>query len=71
MLGRKREVVRERNNRLKAAIAATGKLQYEIADIAGISYDVLSNIVSGRKKPTEAEQEALSDTLCIKVEDLF
>lgn len=57
--------------RLKAALIATGKPQYRIANELRISETRLSRIVRGRLKPSLAEARRLVDLLEAPLEALF
>jgi len=57
------------NLKLKQAIIASGKRQYEIAAAAGMSENRLTQIVTGRKRPAKDERRKLMKAL--KRKDIF
>jgi transcriptional regulator with XRE-family HTH domain len=59
------------NGRLKLAIIAKGRKQYELAAEMGMSETRLSRIVSGRLAPSADEQHKLARLLDVPVEALF
>ena len=59
------------NVRLKSALLATGKRQFEIAAELGWSETKLSRIVQGRAAADKDEQKALARYLKAKEAELF
>jgi transcriptional regulator with XRE-family HTH domain len=57
------------NAKLKIAIITSGKHQYEIASLAGMSENYLTQIVTGRIKPSKNEQKKLEKIL--KTKEIF
>lgn len=59
------------NLKLKSAITTSGKHQYEIARLVGISENQLTQIVTRRRTATYKERRALSRVLKIAEKVLF
>lgn len=52
-----------RNNTLKAAIAASGRCAYAVAQDAGLSETALSKIIHGRRRVSKAEALRIANAL--------
>ena len=59
------------NEKIKAAIEASGIKQKFIADKAGITENMLSAIITGRRKISADEFFRISDVLGMEAKDLF
>lgn len=59
------------NMALKIAIVESRRLQVEIAADAGMDPTRLSQIVNGRREPSDPERKALARVLKRKAADLF
>ena len=57
--------------KLKAAIQATGHLQWAVARSAGMKEGRLTRIITERAEPTPAEKKALAKVLKTSVRQLF
>ena len=60
-----------KNIALKIAIVESGLSQVDIADAVDLHESRLSQIINGRREPTEAEQKALARVLKRKPAQLF
>lgn len=59
------------NDNIKAAIEASGIKQKFIADKVGITENMLSAIITGRRKISADEFFRISDVLGMEAKDLF
>jgi hypothetical protein len=59
------------NRRLKAALVASGKRQYQVAHDARMKETDLSSIVRGVRRSTSTEREELSRVLGVPSDELF
>ena len=59
------------NGRLKAAIKDSGRLQWWVADRAGITEFAMSQIVNGRQNPSKDERRAIADALQVTQTSVF
>jgi transcriptional regulator with XRE-family HTH domain len=60
-----------KNLALKIAILESGKSQVDVAEAADIHETKMSNIVNGRREPSDAERRAIARILKRKPGDLF
>jgi transcriptional regulator with XRE-family HTH domain len=56
---------------LKLVIIRSGRPQFEIAAIAGMSESRLSRIVTGRVEPTAEERAKLASALSVSEDEIF
>lgn len=62
---------RHLNLALKLAIAASGRKQQRIADLARVDRTKLSHLIAGRRRATPEERQRLASVLGVPVGDLF
>lgn len=56
---------------LRVAMVMSGKRQYEIARLTGLSESAISKILSNRRQATPKEMSKLAEVLGVRKEELF
>ena len=59
------------NSRLKAAIKESGRMQWWVAEQAGITEYVLSRIGNGRHEPSEEVKRDIAKALDVTIKSIF